>query len=312
MNFEVRILLIYILVIILSNDILAQQDGGIKRNAWSGSIEVNGSNLNYVIEGEGQTCLVIGSSVYYPKTFSKNLRKHLKMYFVDMKWFAKGNEPEDLDLVTIQTIVEDVEEIRQQLDLEQPIVMGHSIHGTIAMEYVKKYSDKVSALVIIGSPTQWGNTIYDEKATALWATASEERKAIQRQNWENITELDRLTGKEEAAAAYNRASPQYWYDPYYDANWLWDGMTVHSEVTQHLFAKAFLDYDMFATHVEISVPVFVGMGMYDYVIPYTLWESEYETIPDFTFVLFEKSGHTPQLEESELFMEILVKWMNSK
>ena len=35
---------------------------------------------------------------------------------------------------------------------------------------------------------------YDEKAAALWATASEERKAIQKLNWKNITELDRLTG----------------------------------------------------------------------------------------------------------------------
>jgi proline iminopeptidase len=282
------------------------------QNSSSGYIEVDGSKLNYVIEGQGLPCLIIGSSVYYPKTFAPELRKHLKMYFVDMKWFAEGYKQEDLDMVTIQTIVDDVEEIRKQLNLQKPVIMGHSIHGTIAMEYVKKYSDKISALVIIGSPAQWGNTAFRKKADALWATASEERKAIQKKNWDDITELDRLTGKEEAAATYNRASPQYWYDPYYDANWLWDGMTVHSEVTRHLFTEVFLNYNMFEPHVEISAPVFVAMGKYDYVIPYTLWESKYESIPDFTFVLFDKSGHTPQLEESKLFTDTFLKWLKSK
>ena len=56
----------------------------------SGSIEVDGSQLEYVVQGEGLPCLVIGSSIYYPRTFSPELRKHLKLYFVDMKWFAKG------------------------------------------------------------------------------------------------------------------------------------------------------------------------------------------------------------------------------
>jgi proline iminopeptidase len=298
--------LVLCLILIIWSNIASGQD------ILRGHIDVDGSELAYVIEGYGKSCLVIGSSVYYPKTFSRELRQHLKMYFVDMKWFAKGYKPEDLGQVTIQTIVDDVEEIRQQLDLEKPIILGHSIHGTIAMEYVKKYSEKITGLVIIGSPTQWGNSTYDKKAAALWATASEERKAIQEQNWADVTELDRLTGKEEAAAAYNRASPQYWYDPYYDANWLWDGMTVHSEVTQHLFTKVFFDYNMFEPPVRVTVPVFVAMGKYDYVIPYTLWESKYETIPDYTFVLFKKSGHTPQLEENELFTNTLLKWVQSR
>ena len=302
--------MICMIVILYCNFVVAQQAEKNHVNSNSGFIEVDGSKLNYVVEGKGKPCLVIGSSVYYPKTFSKNLRKHLKMYFVDMKWFAMDYMPENLDSVNIKSIVEDVEKIRIKLGLNQPMIMGHSIHGTIAVEYAKKYSQNVSSLVIIGSPALWGNKNFDQKAAALWETATEERKAIQNQNWGDITELDRLTGKEEATAAYNRAAPQYWYDPYYDASWLWDGMTVHSEVTKHLFTNVFLNYDMFEPSTEIPVPVFVGLGKYDYVIPYTLWEPQYESIPDFTLVLFEKSGHTPQLEETKIFYKKLLNWIN--
>jgi proline iminopeptidase len=276
------------------------------------SIVIDGSRLNYVLEGEGIPCLVIGSSVYYPKTFTQNLRRHLKMYFVDLKWFAPGYVPENLDTVNIQSIVGDVEQIRKELGLEKPIILGHSIHGTIAMEYAKKFPDQISVLVIIGSPTLWGNHAFDEQASAFWKTASEERKRIQEENWGHIAELDRLTGKEEASTEYHLAAPQYWYDPNYDARWLWDCMTVHSELIRHLFTRVFANYDMFDPPVGIPVPVFVAMGMYDYVIPYTLWKSEYHNIPDFRLVLFEKSGHTPQLEESELFDQQLLEWLESR
>ena len=139
----------------------------------SGEIKIDSSQLDYVIEGEGIPCLVIGSSVYYPRTFSKDLRKHLKMYFVDLKWFAEGYQKENLDSVNIQSIVDDVEQIREALGLKKPLIIGHSIHGTIATEYVKQYGDHVRGLVVIGSPSEWGNETYTEKATALWETASD-------------------------------------------------------------------------------------------------------------------------------------------
>nr|WP_299383083.1 alpha/beta hydrolase [Allomuricauda sp.] len=278
----------------------------------SGTIDVDGSQLAYVAEGEGKPCLVIGSSIYYPRTFSKDLRQHLKMFFVDMKWFAKDYATEDLSKVNIASIAEDVEQIRMALGLEKPLILGHSIHGTIATEYVKRFGDQVAGLIVVGSPAEWGNATYNEKAAALWATASPERKRIQEENWGKVKELDRLTGKEEASARYNNMSPQYWYNPEYDAGWLWEDMTVHSEVTQHLFTKVFLDYNMFDPPVPIKVPMFVGLGKYDYVIPYTLWNTSYANIPDFKLVYFEKSGHTPQLEESAQFDNELVDWLDQK
>lgn len=283
-----------------------------EQKAPLGFIEVDGAKLDYVIEGTGKPTLVLGSSVYYPKTFSEELRDHMQMHFVDLKWFAKDYTPQNLDSMDIQSIASDVEAAREGLGLEKPILIGHSIHGTIAMEYAKRYPDQLAALVIIGSPTQWGNDVYNGKATALWETASAERKAIQEENYGKYTELDRLTGQEEAVKSYNRMSPQYWYDPTYDASWLWGGMTVHSEVTQHLFTKVFAEYDMFSEAPELKFPVFVAMGIYDYVIPYTLWEPSYENIPDFTLSLFDHSGHTPQLEEEELFNQRLLEWLKTK
>ena len=299
-------------IILLISQSLSSRDKKFSDTPVSNYIEVDGCKLRYIVKGEGLECLVIGSSIYYPRTFSKELEKHLKMYFVDMKWFAQDYKPENPDSVNISSIAGDIEQIRMKLGLEKPVILGHSIHGTIATEYVKKYSSNVSGLIVIGSPCEWGNETYDLKAGELWETASAERKKIQEENWGKLKEIDRLAGQKEASARYNNMSPQYWYNPGYDATWLWDGMTVHSELTQHLFNKVFLNYNMFNPEIRIPVPVLVALGKYDYVIPYTLWKTTYNSIPDFTLVYFEKSGHTPQIEEQELFNKKLINWLSKK
>jgi proline iminopeptidase len=43
-------------------------------NAMAGAVSVEGATLQYRVEGRGCACLVIGSTVYYPRTFSSALR----------------------------------------------------------------------------------------------------------------------------------------------------------------------------------------------------------------------------------------------
>ena len=58
--------------------------------------------------------------------------------------------------------------------------------------------------------------------------------------------------------------------------------------------------------------MFVVLGKYDYVIPHTLWKTAYPNVPDFQLKIFEKSGHTPQLEEQEKFDQELMDWIHQK
>ena len=275
-------------------------------------IQVDSTTLDYVVEGEGTPALVIGSHIYYPKTFSEELEKHLQLHHVDLRWFAEEYAPVNLEAYGLEEIVADIESARQQLGLEKPLLIGHSIHGTIAMEYAKRHQDKISGLVIIGSPAKHGNEAFDQAVADLWETAHPERKVLQDSLWEALQVQLAEDNSNDFAKAYVATSAQYWYDSLYDASWLWDGMTAHTELTGHLFGTVFNNYDMFRDSVQLNIPVWVGMGTYDYVIPYTLWQEEYESIPDFNFTLFEKSGHTPQLEEAALFNQRLLEWASSK
>ena len=58
-----------------------------------------------------------------------------------------------------------------------------------------------------------------------------------------------------------------------------------------------------------GVPVLAIVGQYDFVVPHFLWDGAKDGFPDLTFRLFEGSGHTPQLEQPELFLKTLLEWL---
>jgi proline iminopeptidase len=175
-NTSIRLATALLLGLMACNN--SSSDPHVITSPTTGYITVDGTQLNYVVEGQGKPCLVVGSSIYYPRTFSPALRQELKMYFVDMRWFAREYEAVDLSTYNIQGIAEDIEKVRQALALEQVILIGHSIHGTMALEYAKSYPQHLSQVIAIGSPSVFGSAKFEQATQALWNTASAERKAL--------------------------------------------------------------------------------------------------------------------------------------
>lgn len=63
---------------------------------------------------------------------------------------------------------------------------------------------------------------------------------------------------------------------------------------------------------KFDKPIFLGLGRYDFLAPYCLWNSIRSKFKNLTVRVFEKSGHTPQYEESTLFDEELLRWLSEK
>jgi proline iminopeptidase len=74
----------------------------------------------------------------------------------------------------------------------------------------------------------------------------------------------------------------------------------------------FADYSVANALKAISCPIFLALGRYDYFNPPHLWEKYRDHASDLTVRIFEKSGHTPGLEESNNFDEELIRWLWGK
>jgi len=282
----------------------------------SGSVSVPGAELRWVIEGEGPPCLVVGSSIYYPRTFSRELRQHLKLVFLDLRHFAPSDGSLPVDQITLDTYAADIDRVREHLGFEKVVVMGHSMHGMMALEYARRYPERVTHTIMIGSPPAGLMATGAASAAFFEADASNERKQILQQSIEDFgaEEFARISSfpdGDAVIAQYVTNGALYWYDATYDAAPLWRDMYVNMEVFFRVVALIG-SYDLAQGPGEITVPVFAALGRYDYVVPYTMWDGAEDKLANLTIHLFEKSGHTPQLEEAAEFDRTLLEWLDKK
>jgi proline iminopeptidase len=212
----------------------------------------------------------------------------------------------------MDTFSEDIETIRKNLGFEKVCVLGHSIHGVLALEYARRYPEHTSHVIVIGSPPFINDRSREIEAQFWEDDASEERKAILKRDTELMKENESSLSLHEAFLNEIIANnAKYWFDPTYDSVWLWQGVEFSDEsfnVYDHFMDVVVEGYSVTEGH-EIGTPVFLAVGRYDYAVPYTLWNDVRENIPNLDYHLFERSGHYPMLEEQALFDEKLIEWI---
>lgn len=96
-------------------------------------------------------------------------------YYYDQLGSAYSDQPDDSSLWTLPRFVEEVEEVRQGLGLDQFVLLGHSWGGMLAIEYALKYQQHLSGLVI--SNMTAGIQSYLDNLPALKALISPQNQA---------------------------------------------------------------------------------------------------------------------------------------
>jgi len=278
-----------------------------------GTIPSGGFDLAYSVEGRGVPAIVIGSAVYYPRTFSQTLRTSLQLIFVDHRGFARtGKDLQPADYA-LDVVLDDIDLARRHFGHDKVIVIGHSGHGYMALEYAKRFPQHVSHVVMVGTGPSH-SAAHHEASERYWQeSVCPERKA------KLASDLALLPAEIEAAPEKRfitfciRLGAKSWYDHTFDATPLWEGVHVNMPVFDHLWGEVFRDIDIRHGLGRLDAPVFLALGRYDYLVaPYATWDPYRGSFRDLTVRVFEKSGHTPQLEESELFDVELLKWLELK
>ena len=72
----------------------------------------------------------------------------IEMYYYDQLGCNNSDHPEDAALWTIERYVEEVEEVREGLQLNSFVLYGHSFGGALAMEYALKYPQHLRGLIV--------------------------------------------------------------------------------------------------------------------------------------------------------------------
>jgi proline iminopeptidase len=59
---------------------------------------------------------------------------------------------------------------------------------------------------------------------------------------------------------------------------------------------------------ESGIPVFLALGRYDYLVPYTAWDDAVQRLANVHVKLYDRSAHQPPYEQPEEFSADLVAW----
>lgn len=68
------------------------------------------------------------------------------------------------------------------------------------------------------------------------------------------------------------------------------------EIFTYIWGTVFRGIDITKGLDKFDKPVFLGLGRYDFLAPYCLWNPIRSKFKNLIVRVFEKSGHTPQYE----------------
>jgi proline iminopeptidase len=276
-----------------------------------GSVQVDSANLAYLVQGQGPSTLVVGSSIFYPRTFSERWCRKRTMVFADLPHFVALGSTFPLKSITFEFYARCIESIRRDAKLSRVAVIGHSHHGNIALEYARRYPEVVTHVVLLGTPPVDVETTRQAAEHYWQAYASPHRRRILTARRAALeSSLDNgLSPQQEYVAHYVADAPLYWHDPDYDAGWLWKGMNFRMDAIG-AFRGLFDDYTLQWDPGELKAPVLAIMGRSDFAVPPTLWDNFAIREPAFTCRILDECGHTPQLERPKPFDALLLDWLS--
>lgn len=275
---------------------------------------VGRTNIFYTVTGAGLPCLVpsLAGTPIYERTFTPALEGTLQLIFSELR--ANRTAVGDVTALTLGTLVEDMDGLRQALGLERVAVLGHSGHSILAFAYAAFFPERISRVIIVGGMPAFSPTLHEQTASYWDVVASPERKQFLAVNQAPLTDelLGRLTPSQRLTVTYAADGPRYFFDPTYDCTPLWAG---HENFSPELYQRfwgaggQFATFDPDAGFPQIAAPVFIAHGVFDFSVPPTVWTGIKERLPSQTYHAFERSGHYPQLEERGRFSDAVAAWL---
>jgi proline iminopeptidase len=285
-------------------------------------VTVSGEKIWYQVKGEGEPVVLIpggpGGSHLYFTPWLDELSGNFKVVYFDAFGRGKSSRAKDQKEYSFQRDVNDLEGLRQALGFSKWSVLGHSYGGMVTQAYALKYPDSVAKLIL-------ADTLYDAE---MWQANDDnsnyEFKNQYPEKWEKLMALRKQGHKSsspEHIKAYDLSSELLffydasnalklrhdWSDPLF---FNWDVYyPIVGEDGDFVIGGDIAQLDFKKDLSRLKMPVLIIAGRYDRVcIPrFSVKFKEYA--PQAEFVMFEKSGHYPFIEEHEKFIEVVSRFL---
>ena len=213
---------------------------------------------------------------------------------------------------TAETWIEELQELRKQLNLKEVHILGQSWGGMMALLYALDYKPTGVKSYILSSTLPSAKLWEKEQHRRISYMSKKHRdalnKALETNNYEseeNLEALDvfmnnhcnpRFEGEAPECITRKKVSGKESYLVGWGPNEFTPTGTLSGfEVTDRLH--------------EIKTPCLITDGQRDLCSPF-IAKTMYDRIPNSQWELFAYSGHMPFVEEHEKYVDVLIDWLN--
>jgi proline iminopeptidase len=266
-------------------------------------IRINGIELYCAEEGTGRPCLLLhgGPGLDHQEfvPWLSPLAKSVRLIYLDYRGNGRSQRipPEQF---TTAAVVEDVEALRRALGFDQMAVLGHSFGGFIALSYALAYPSAVSHLIVSCSAPS--HDIGAEVEAQLAAFGSPQVEAAFARENEMQSDEDMQAIILDELPFYFASYPDHIKQMAED----WAKRTRYSAALSSWWGVHQMPlYDVRPRLGELQMPTLILAGRHDRVCSLNQARIMQQGIPGARLVIFEESGHMPQMEESARYIQVV-------
>ena len=284
-------------------------------------VVVNGARLWVVSFGKGDPLFIIpgGPGGAHPpyRSFDSLATTSALVYF-DAFGRGKSDTAKNLSEYNLERDIDDIEGLRIALHLDMINVLGHSYGGLVAQGYGLKYPHHLKHLILANtfhSFVMWqenddnSNHEIQINYPEVWDTLM----LIRKQGYISSDPLhQRIYGRVPYGFLYSYNPENFvrkpggkYYPNYPNPNNTKLYYQMVGKDGDFIVGSDIGNFDFRKKLKDLKMPVLIYGGRYDRVaVPYMMVQFK-DYCPQAKFVMFEKSGHNPQVEEPEKLFALL-------
>ncbi len=271
--------------------------------SFEGLKKVNGNELYFKVEGEGEPILVIhggpGLNTEYIEPHMQALAKKNKLIFFDPRSTGKSEIPDDTLGTMHQYMVDDIDAIRKVFGIKKMNILGHSWGAKIAVLYALRYPDNIKSLVLSNAIPL--NHAYDT-LQMVYNDQQSKKPELQDKRMEIISRhISRIEIQQRLSFMYSL----YNYNDVDKIKLTYPQNFADAQIA--LFRGLSYDYkkydlDLYPHIHKIKVPAIVIHGDAD-GLSVKASEKLASSLGNAKLIHFDKSGHFPFMEEPDKFAQ---------
>jgi proline iminopeptidase len=253
--------------------------------------------------------LVVGSQFFYERAFPEKMKDRFELHFFDHKGFVQNQQLKESAYPSLDTIAADIEAFRLEIGLDKFLLFGHSGHAYMVLEYAKAFPERILGLVLCACSPDLSPESHQAAESYFHETADRYRQQLFGQDMAGLRDKIYTEPSLRFIHFVLSQKAKNWFDPTYDASWLWKDVPTHLPTLDFVWGKLFREYRADLNLDKVIFPVLFLQGKYDFVAgPHSRWEGIAAKMPKVTTVIFEKSGHYPMVEQADEFLNGICSW----